>query len=99
MPNVFCHLRGDEHECWVDAGLMLSHRLRLWTDIELALAHGVCFLWNVNIYRCMKVVRTQYAGGVWPMSVRCWASSIDGEPVLSKRLVLLDELKAIVLQI
>ena len=64
LRAFFCHLRGDEHERWVDAALMLSHRPRLWADIELALARRHC---------------------------RCWASSIDGEPVLSKRPVLLDE--------
>ena len=44
LPNVFCHLRGDEHERWVDAGLMLSHSLRLWTDIELVLARRLLSL-------------------------------------------------------
>ena len=34
------------HERWVDAGLMLSQRRKLWTVIELALARRLCVHWN-----------------------------------------------------
>ena len=31
------------HERWVDSGLILSQRRRLWTGNELALARRLCF--------------------------------------------------------